>query len=282
MRATKIIDMLSLMGTHAKPIVKELMKKHENAKFFGQMRCKALYLAATSFADPESPCIDNDMALDVLRRAKNELNNHAPKKDKPDQVSPSLRKMLDAQKKEVDFLIRKCSDARKKQQAAGKKRWSAAFEKNAKDPNAGLPPPKTQTPPSQSPLSTMMNDQALESAFKNEGIKMPDGTVLGGANLLGGNGASLNGNSNFISEMPPPPTMQAPPQKQTPPQQSVKASSSPSSSVFNQGKVDEVDEDDEEDEESVSMQENILGAAALAGVAAAVGFGLMWFKNRRR
>jgi hypothetical protein len=36
-RATKIIDMLALRGTHARPIVKELLKKHEEAKFFGQV-----------------------------------------------------------------------------------------------------------------------------------------------------------------------------------------------------------------------------------------------------
>lgn len=36
-RAAKIIDMLSLRGTHARPIVRQLLKKHEEAKFFGQV-----------------------------------------------------------------------------------------------------------------------------------------------------------------------------------------------------------------------------------------------------
>lgn len=39
---------------------------------------------------------------------------------------------------------------------------------------------------------------------------------------------------------------------------------------------------EEHEEEDHSLQEHLLGAAALAGVAAVVGFGVMWFKNRRR
>jgi len=287
MRAVKIVDMLSLMGTHARPIVKELMKKHENAKFFGQMRCKALFLAATGYADTESPCIDNDMAMDVLRRAKNELNNHAPKKDKPDHVSPSLRKMLDAQKKEIDTLLRKCSDSRKKQQAAGKKRWSAAFEKNAKDPNAGLPPPKTSPSPSSVSGMEATEQAKLEAAFMNQGIKMPDGTVLGGAGLMGGQGptptaamggqpgAGLGQSANpFIQEMPPATSKASPP----PPS----SKSKPTNRSVSQVSQKKEEPEEEEDEDTLSLQENILGGVALAGVAAAVGFGVMWFKNRRR
>lgn len=234
------------------------------------MRCKALYLAAWAYADAESPCNDLDLAVEILKRARTELSSFAApttnskataKNTTSVDVSPSLRKMLDAQKKEIETLMRKCTDSRKRQQAAGKKRWSAAFEKNAKDPEAGLPPPK----PSPSPVD-VAEQAKLEHAFRNEGIKMPDGTILGGANLMGGGGSS----QPLMTEIPTSHTNQ----------QASRSSSSMKSEqqLLNQHLHEEEEEEEHEDD---SLTEHLLGAAAIAGVAAAIGFGLnMWFKKR--
>jgi hypothetical protein len=232
------------------------------------MRCKALYLSACAYADAESPCNDIDLALDVLKRARNELNAYAPKEEGGglDPVSPQLRKLLDAQKKDIEKLMRKCSDSRKRQQAAGKKRWSAAFEKNKQDPEAGLPPPK---PSLLSPMDAA--EQArLEQAFMNEGIKMPDGTVLGGSGLMGGGGGSGGGMkaSPLVSEV-----------KSSSSSNKTKPSNTKTAAQGKQN--DDVEEEHEEEHEEDTITEHVLGAVALAGVAAVVGFGLMWLKKRR-
>jgi hypothetical protein len=230
------------------------------------MRCKALYLSACAYADAESPCNDIDLALDVLKRARNELNAYAPKEEGGglDPVSPQLRKLLDAQKKDIEKLMRKCSDSRKRQQAAGKKRWSAAFEKNKQDPEAGLPPPK---PSLLSPMDAA--EQArLEQAFMNEGIKMPDGTVLGGSGLMGGGGGGGMKASPLVSEV-----------KSSSSSNKTKPSNMKSAPQGKQN--DDVEEEHEEEHEEDTITEHVLGAVALAGVAAVVGFGLMWLKKRR-
>jgi hypothetical protein len=235
------------------------------------MRCKALYLSACAYADAESPCNDIDLALDVLKRARNELNAYAPKEDGGgggggglDILSPQVRKLLDAQKKDIEKLMRKCSDSRKRQQAAGKKRWSAAFEKNKQDPEAGLPPPK---PSLLSPMDAA--EQArLEQAFMNEGIKMPDGTVLGGSGLMGGGGGGGGMKASpLVSEV-----------KSSSSSNKTKPSNTKTAA---QGKQNDVEEEHEEEHEEDTITEHVLGAVALAGVAAVVGFGLMWLKNRR-
>jgi len=273
-------------------VCKAVLSKHPEAKFLGLMRVKAVYFAALGLSDQECPLYDLELALQLLRQARQVHQNYIPatppaageaSASKSAKESSSngggaaaggapplpadLKKQLEAQRKEVDALFRRSMELKKKEAAKGKKRWSAAFEKNAKDPNAGLPPPKVESnvaagasPAAAAPLpNAMLNDSGV----------MDPSALLGGA--LGmqptpppklsiqdlGNGASSSSSSSKPA--------QAAPKK------------APAAAAADEGNGD----DDEEADDSLSdMSEMVYGGVLLAAVVGVGYLAQRWFSRR--
>jgi hypothetical protein len=248
-----------------------VLGKHSEAKFLGLMRVKAVYFAALGLADQESPVYDLELALTLLRQARQVHQKYIPNEPAAKTASSSsngtssgstgsgvaalpadLKKHLDAQRKEVDALFRRSVEAKKAEAAKGKKRWSAAFEKNAKDPNAGLPPPKDPPPPPPPELNSMLNGGGV----------MDPSALLGGALGLGRPPAKpiIEELGAFKSRHP-----------------NAAAAKAAAAAVAE----DKSDEGEVEEEQAFDVHEALLGAGVLLGAAVAVGFGLRWLKNRR-
>ena len=169
----------------------------------------------------------------------------------------------------MEALYRRCFELKKRSAAAGKKRWSAAFQKNSKDPEAGLPPPRD--PSAQLQADLLEARVAEQAAAQQQGAPV----VMDPAALLGGHlGGQAAGGVR-------PPLIQevggAAGGRSAPARATITPKQTPS--LGPKAAAGE-DEDEEEDH---NLVETLLGATVLAGAVAAVGMGAMWFmRNRNR
>jgi len=280
------VNKKSLVGGKEVPpaalaVCKAVLTKHPEAKFLGLMRVKAVYFAALGLSDNECPLYDMELALQLLRQARQIHQKYIPaaaavepsgSKSAAKESSssngdgagaplpPDLKKQLDAQRKEVDALFRRSMELKKKEAAKGKKRWSAAFEKNAKDPNAGLPPPKvestaTPTPVPPPELNTMLNDSGV----------MDPSALLGGA----------------LGMQPPPPKPSIQDLGSGGASSASKHAPAAPSKVETAAAHDEGDDDGEVDEDQLSdMSEMVYGGVLLAAVVGAGYLAQRWFSRR--
>ena len=234
-------------------------------------------VVARGFVSLENPVLKAIETLKVIRRLH---GKYAPSRNSSSRdellsstseaarsaMSAKLRKQLDTQSRETERLLATALAQRKKQNKKGTKLWKAAFDKNAK----------------QTPAEVI---EFLGGASK----KREDTTAVSGCRTNGGTqkthppkpSATVHNSERLGEGCPPQQPDNTVEHSTMPPLDGRTGNMDAHNLEPSDGHGTKVPNEDDEGELN-DIHETLLGAAALVGVAAAIGIGAMYFAKRLR